>query len=288
MLRAGCSSRCRVSAFAFFTILTPALYTWASDPGAVSTERIAFTASIEGTDYRLEAMLYHPQDTRQLHPLIIFNHGRNGPHPERKPEQVGGYAPLCNALAEHGYEVMMLVRRGYGNSEGPDSEFLDTPEESGLAGAQDVKAAASYMCTRSDIDCNHIVIMGQSQGGWVTLAASTIPIKGVLGAVNISGGTNFRRARGLGIRSFEVEDALKHSASVFGKNAKVPTLWIYAANDHHLPDTVQGWFKAYMRAGGKGRLVIKPAYKDNGHAIVSEPALYIDDILDFFRDIDFQ
>ena len=288
MFRTHLYSRCLICAFALIpaSIHTPAVC--AADADAVSTEKIFFTASIDGTNYRLEAMLYYPQDGRKLHPLVILTHGRNGPNPSPNPQQAEGFRPLSNVLAEHGYEVMMLVRRGYGNSEGPDSEFLDTAEASGLAGAKDVKAAISFMCTRSDIDCDHIVIIGQSQGGWVSLAASTIPMKGVLGAVNISGAINFKQGAGLGIRSRTVEDSLEHSASVYGQNAKVPTLWIYAENDNHLPDAVRGWFKAYIRSGGKGRLVIKPAYKDRGHAIVSEPELYIDDIFSFFKEIGFQ
>jgi dienelactone hydrolase len=230
-------------------------------------------------------MLYHPQDGRKFHPLVLITHGRNGPNPQPNPRQAEGYRQLNTVLAEHGYEVMMLVRRGYGNSQGPDSEFLYTAEESGLAGAKDVKAAIDYMCHQAAIDCNHIVIMGQSQGGWVALAASTIPIKGVLGAVNISGAVNFKQGAGLGIRSKTVEDLLKASASAFGHNAKVPTLWIYAENDNHLPDTVKAWFAAYIESGGKGRLAVKPAYKDRGHAIVTEPALYIDDIFSFFKEI---
>jgi len=288
MSRMHLSFRCLICAFTLLLACIHAPDIWAVDASAVSTERIFFTASIDGADYRLEAMLYYPQDGRKVHPLVVLTHGRNGPNPSPNPRQAEGYRPLSNVLAEHGYEVMMLVRRGYGNSQGPDSEFLDSAEESGLAGAKDVEAAVSFMCTRSDIDCDHIVIIGQSQGGWVSLAASTIPMKGVLGAVNISGAVNFRQGAGLGIRSRAVEDSLKHSASAYGRNAKVPTLWIYAENDNHLPDAVRSWFEAYIRSGGRGRLVIKPAYKDNGHAIVTEPALYIDDIFSFFKEIGFQ
>lgn len=254
----------------------------------VKTERINFTASIDGQDYRLEAMLYQPQDGKKRHPLVVITHGRNGPNPPVNPRQLESYRQLNSVLAEHGYEVVMLVRRGYGNSQGPDSEFLYTAEESGLAGAKDVKAAVNFMLTQADVDVDHIVIMGQSQGGWVALAASTIPMKGVLGAVNISGAVNFKQGLGLGIRSRAVEEFLRDSARAYGQNAKVPTLWIYAANDNHLPDAVNAWFETYIKSGGRGRIAIKPPYKSKGHAIVNEPALYVDDIFSFFDEIGFK
>lgn len=254
----------------------------------VKTEQINFTAPIDGQSYQLEALLYRPQDGKARHPLVLITHGRNGPTPEINPNELNDYPQLSMALAEHGYLVMMLVRRGYGNSQGPDSEFLYTAEESGLAGAKDVKAGVDYMLTQADVDGDHIVIIGQSQGGWVALAASTVSMKGVLGAINISGAINFKQGQGQDIRSSEVESLLNDSASIYGQSAKVPTLWIYAENDNHLPASVNEWFKSYTSSGGRGRITIKPSYKDNGHAFINEPALYIDDIVSFFDEIGFR
>jgi dienelactone hydrolase len=253
----------------------------------VETERIRFLCSIDGKDYHLEAMLYFPVDGKNRHPLIIMTHGRNGPNPAIDNREVFRYRPLNEALASRGFLVMMVVRRGYGDSDGPDSEYRESPEESGLAGAKDMKAAVDYMSTKSYVQKDRIVIIGQSQGGWIALAASTLRIEGVLGAVNISGAINFRGASGNSIRSATVEDQLNNSAMIYGKLSKAPTLWIYAENDNHLPGTIKRWFDSFIKAGGKGELVIKPPYKDRGHAIVNEPDLYIDDILNFFKEIGF-
>jgi len=80
--------------------------------------------------------------------------------------------------------------------------------------------------------------MGQSQGGWIALASSTVGIEGVIGVVNISGGIHFGQAKGLDTRSFERENYLEECSKIFGKNAKVPVLWIYSENDNHLPYSV--------------------------------------------------
>jgi dienelactone hydrolase len=252
------------------------------------SKEISFSAKINGKSYNLEAMLYYPLNSKKEFPLIVMNHGRNGQNPKRNENQIFGYKNLNELLASKGYLVMNLVRRGYGKSDGPDSEFLETPEESGLAGAQDIKAAIEFMQTRKDVIKDKIVIIGQSQGGWVALAASTIEINGVLGAINISGAINFKKAGNNSIRSSMVEDQLENSAKIFGESSKIPTLWIYAENDNHLPDSVKKWFNAYYVNGGKGKLAIKPAYKDKGHSIINEPDLFINDIIDFFNEIGFK
>jgi pimeloyl-ACP methyl ester carboxylesterase len=234
-------------------------------------------------------MRYVPVDGKAQHALIVNTHGGNlNPiTPTNNPRLVYGLHPLNQALASRGYLVMMLVRRGYGNSQGPDSEFLDTPEESGLAGAQDIKAAVNYMQTRPDVLKNQIVIMGQSQGGWVSLAASTLDMEGVLGAVNISGATHYRLGQYKNVRSPEHEAYLEKAAQIYGTSSRIPVLWLYAENDNHRPATVRQWFNVFTKAGGKGKLVIKPSYKDNGHNIVKEPDLYLADIVSFFNEIGF-
>jgi dienelactone hydrolase len=255
---------------------------------AVTTEKITFAASIDGEEYLLEGKLYHPQTGKKQYPLIVNTHGRHGPNPPRNPNQLNGYKALNTALAERGYLVMMLVRRGYGNSQGPDSEFLFTAAESGLAGAKDIQSAIEYMRKRPDVIKDKIVVMGQSQGGWVALASSTVSIEGVIGAVNISGAINFGQGKGHDFRSLVVEGYLEECSKIFGKSSKVPVLWIYSQNDNHFPSTVKSWFSAFESNGGKGSLVMKPPYKYNGHMIVNEPSLYIDDISSFFERIGFR
>jgi hypothetical protein len=52
----------------------------------------------------------------------------------------------------------------------------------------------------------------------------------------------------------------------FGK-AKVPTLWIYSANDTFFrPELAQAMFAKFVQKGGTGRLVIAPPF---GHALLS-------------------
>jgi dienelactone hydrolase len=257
---------------------------------AIKEKQLVIPAILGSNEYNLEAKLYFPDDNVTNHPIALITHGRNGPEPKRNENQVNSLAILNRTLAYQGYVSLFIVRRGYGNSEGPDSEFLDTPEESGLAGAQDIQAIINYLQNTDIGDSSKIVIIGQSQGGWVALASSTMDLPGVLGAVNISGAINFKQARGF-IFLDGVEKPLERSAAFFGEKNKVPVFWLYAANDNHSINSVSRWFTAFTLAGGKGTLFFTPKYKPhynlNGHSVVNRPDYYFAELSAFFTDIGF-
>jgi hypothetical protein len=91
----------------------------------VTSEHLFFPAQIDGREYRLEAMLYRPA-VEGRRPLVVFSHGRAGMYPARDPNTVNWYSEICRALASEGCVVAYIVRRGYGSSDGPDSELQDT------------------------------------------------------------------------------------------------------------------------------------------------------------------
>lgn len=192
---------------------------------------------------------------------------------------------MNRALADRGYVVMMLVRRGYGKSQGPDAEFKDTAAESGLEAAKDINCAVAYLRQQPFANKDRGLIIGHSQGGWAALAAATVRMEGVRGVVNLSGGTNYRKM-GDGRVTPAVQTHWVGACRELGKSAVVPSLWIYTENDRtHPPVYVRQMFEAFQSAGGKAQLVLKPAYKDNGHAFVNEPALFLTELLEFFAKV---
>ncbi len=233
----------------------------------------------------LEGMLY--RDPRLLsYRGIVMTHGRNGPRPSREVNQVFGTWKLNLALAESGAAVLFLVRRGYGASEGKDSEFLDTPAESGLAAASDLAAGVEFIKSVEGVKETGIIVMGHSQGGWAAMAASSLDLKGVVATVNLCGGTNYRK-NSIGWVTEQVQRDWADGCSVLGAAARIPSIWIYSENDrNHAPKYVRAMHDAYTGAGGWAALHILPAYKDNGHHIVQEPDLFLPVILEDLEKIE--
>lgn len=224
----------------------------------------------------LEGLLYYKPGLQYYHG-IVTTHGRNGPHPSRDTNEIFTYRNLNIALAMKNSMVLFLVRRGYGNSAGNSySEFLDTPEASGLAAAKDIAAGVRFLQDRGQVDPNNIYIIGHSQGGWASLAASSSDIPGVTKCINISGGTNYRNM-GLGFITNSVQQDWVSGSYQLGALNKTPCIWIYAENDkNHPPEYVRQMFDAFIKAGGKGALHILPSYSENGHYISSVPELFVD------------
>ncbi len=253
---------------------------------AVTQEHVYFPARIDGRDYQLEAMLYRPADANR-HSLVVFSHGRAGMYPARDPNTVNWYPELCNALAAEGHVVAYIIRRGYGSSDGPDTELQDTPVASGLEGAKDYAAAVAYWRTQSFVLPDRVVLMGQSQGGWMVLAGTNVPMEGVLGAVNISGGTNYR-LMGTGQVTGGVQDAWVAGCTELGRHDLVPSFWVYAENDYSISGaTARRMFDAFTAAGGDATLLMLPPYGSNGHNVVGAPNLYLPQVDTFFAAIGF-
>lgn len=250
----------------------------------VRMDHITFPALIDGKTYTLEAMVYRPDDGG-AHPLVVMNHGRNGKLPPANPDEVRGYSRLNMALAGRGFVSVMLVRRGYGNSQGPDVELQETAVLSGLEAVKDIKAAVEYLRGRPYILPDKIAIAGHSQGGWAAIAAASVRMDGVLGTVNICGGTNYD-AMGYGMVTPAVCEHWIDACGEFGGSAVIPSLWIYPENDLAFPPAdIRRMHRVCQDAGGRARLAIKPPYGANGHYIVAEPELFMGDIMEFFAEI---
>jgi pimeloyl-ACP methyl ester carboxylesterase len=261
-----------------------------AQPQAVSytvrQEYLFFPAHIDGRDYQLEAMIYRPDDANR-HSLVVISHGRNGMYPARDPNYVNLCSALCNALAAEGHVVVFMVRRGYGNSEGPDTELQDTAVLSGLEAAKDYAGAVAYWRTKDFVLPDRVVLMGHSQGGWSVLACTNVPMDGVLGVVNLCGGTNYR-LMGTGAVTPAVQDAWVAGCTELGAHALVPSFWIYSENDQSISGpTARRMFDAFTGAGGSATMLMLPAYGSNGHLIVNHPELFMAELDDYLAAIGF-
>jgi pimeloyl-ACP methyl ester carboxylesterase len=162
------------------------------------------------------------------------------------------------------------MRRGYGGSDGNFVEGLgncDNPDyvRSGTASAADLKAAITYLSSRSDIDASRIVSAGISAGGFATVALTADPPPGLVAALNFAGGRGSQTADTV-CRAEKLIDAY----AAFGKRSRVPMLWVYAENDHFFsPALAKRFNDAFVGAGGRTTFIMEPPFGADGHLLFS-------------------
>lgn len=272
----------------FFGIVTPFSAFWS---GAVSARaRVDDRELVTGVQrefvtvpfksprggYDLDAMLVTPTKSGR-YPLALISHGSPRSSESREGFTPSTYTAIAIEFARRGYATLVLMRRGYGQSEGAWAEgygSCDAPkyEAAGRASAQDLKAAIEYAASgeldngRVRIDAGRVLLAGVSAGGFASIAAAGERLPGLIGVINFAGG------RG-STTSDEVceADQLVAAYGVYGRTSAVPTVWLYAENDHFFqPALARRMFAAFQRAGGRGTLIISPAFGTDGHAQFSE------------------
>ena len=66
-------------------------------------------------------------------------------------------------------------------------------------------------------------------------------------------------------------DALIRTFGDLGKRSKVPTLWVYAANDHFFgPQLAQQLYQAFVDNGGTARFIATGPFGSDGHELFSQ------------------
>ena len=100
------------------------------------------------------------------------------------------------------------------------------------------------------------------------MAADAPP--GLAAVINFAGGRRWRKPGGEDIRAADSENALVAAYRTLGAQARVPMLWIYAANDSYFgPDLARRMHEAFTAAGGRAQLTSLPAFGDDGHHLFS-------------------
>jgi dienelactone hydrolase len=247
-------------------------------------------ASAEEKGFPLTATLFQPAGAGPF-PLVILNHG--SPSRKRERDLMGRYrlvAPV-RGLVRMGFAVMVPMRRGYGASPGDYVEGYgpcnDNPrfERSGAESARDVISAIDYARGRPSIDRERIVLMGQSAGGFASLAAASQSPQGVVAVVNMAGGRGGSGKDGIPC----APEAMSAVIAKYAGTTKAPVLWLYAQNDKYFgPAVSKAWFAAFQQAGGKGRYVLNPAHGDDGHLLLYSKdgmAVWLPPVEAFFREV---
>ena len=208
-------------------------------------------------------------------PLAVINHGRTNDRDKRAEPARWRLTGVARYFVRRGFAVLVLTRLGYGDAGlEPDPEFSgrgcnDRDVNPGVAALiRETGAALDFARTQPWADSRRVILVGQSYGGLGTMAATGKNLPGVIAAINFSGGSGgnpkehpTRPCSPEGITSVMREA---------GSRARVPTLWLYAENDHFWgKDWPRQWYAAYTGAGGRADMSMVPPIGDEGHQLLT-------------------
>jgi len=208
-------------------------------------------------------------------PLVVINHGSPADGSQRAKMAPPRYNGLSSWFVSRGYVVALPLRRGYGESGGSWAEAYGScsnPDyyNAGLQGAADIKATLDYMRNQPYVAPDRSIIVGQSAGGWATVAFSSQNPANVAGMIDFAGGRGGHQPLPGGGTGNCTPDALVTAAGKYGSTARVPILWIFTANDSFFePRLAKRMFDAYNAAGGKGTFRPQGAFSSDGHNLAS-------------------
>ncbi len=221
-----------------------------------------------GSPLMIATVFRPPGDGRA--PLAVINHGSPDNSAMRPTMKRPQFTALATYFVSYGYVVVLPLRRGYGATGGrwaEDYGRCDTPDfvGAGLATASDIQATIDYMREQPFVAADRTVVVGQSAGGWGTLALSSRNPAGVPAMIDFAGGRAGHQALPGGVCA---PDLLVKAAAKYGSTARVPLLWITTENDSFFsPALVQRMVDAYRAAGGNVTHRALGPFGRDGHAL---------------------
>ena len=206
----------------------------------------------------LETTIYKPDGDGPF-PIAVINHGKS-PGDSRFQ---GRYRPAVAAryFLQRGYAVIVPMRQGFSKSAGAYIGGGCNVESNGRVQAEDVKAVLDYVTQQSWADKNNIVVLGQSHGGWTTLAFGALGYPGVKALVNFAGGLRQESC-------IAWENNLAKGAAEYASQTRVPSLWFYGDNDSFFTtSTYRAMLERYTSSGGAARLVAFGLFGNDAHSM---------------------
>ena len=234
---------------------------WAGD---LIEENAYFRVSIGGHSYRLEGLVVKRADAAGRLPIALITHGKAADMGAMLDDHATSFAGPARDLARRGWLAVVVIRRGFGNSDGPTpvrmtcatTSFVPTFE----AAADDLEATLDLVSQRQDADPTRIIALGVSAGGASVVALGARNPKGLVGIINASGG--------LRTQACPKEDVLVEMYKEYGAKSRVPSLWLYAKNDSFFgPDLVERMHDAFLAGGADVKLVMFEPIGTDGHQL---------------------
>jgi len=202
--------------------------------------------------------------------LVVINHG-SPPNAADRPRMEPGRCDQEAAewFLSRGYVVAFPLRRGYGAAGGDWAESYGGCDRAdyvraGIETARDIDAAVVALTALPFVRPGGVVIVGQSAGGWGTIAYDSVSHPKVVAFVVMAGGRGGHEHNVPNLNCHP--ERLVAAAGSFGATATTPMLWVYAENDSFFaPPIARALDESFTAAGGKVDFEQPGPYGDDGH-----------------------
>ena len=209
------------------------------------------------------------------YPLAVINHGTTESEELREQYAEPDFEVVSSWLLARHYAVALPQRPGHGETTG---SYLESAggcedahyEEAGYGTASSIEAASVYLLRQPNIKKDRVLLVGHSAGAWGALALASRSADLVKGVINFSGG---RGGHSYGIANRNcAPDRLVSAAAAYGRGTRVPSLWLYSANDTYFgPDLSKRMADAFRSAGGPVTYRLLPPVGSEGHYLIYSP-----------------
>jgi dienelactone hydrolase len=249
--------------------------------GSARDQRLAIR--LDGRTFSLAARVFRPNGSGPF-PLVVINHGTPVSVKDAANERLG-YTKGARWFTAHGFVVVVALRPGFGDSDGPYMETGGPCDDRDYAHEGRETAAVESAIVRSaarlpDVDPAHIVVVGQSAGGFGAIALAAAPPPGVVGVISFAGG----RGGDDHERVCSGAARLAQAARVFGAANRVPQFWLFAANDHFFaPPVAHAVPGLQRRLAAPVRFVDLLPFDGDGHLTFGEanPSVWAPEVAQF-------
>lgn len=232
-------------------------------PGVTINERVLSVPGDPRRPVTLQVTVLTPPGPGPF-PLAVANHGASDISNHSRGDR---YRKTFHAFyfLSRGYAVALPMMRGFaGSGGGLDFHGCDVARI-GRDNAKDIRAVIDFMATQPDIDASRVVVIGQSFGGWNTLALGADNPPNVVGLINFVGGLRTSACD-------NTDGPLISGAADFGRRTTVPSIWFYGDNDSlFAPLLWRSMYQRYIAAGAKAELVAFGRFNTDSHQLASFP-----------------
>lgn len=196
-------------------------------------------------------------------PLAVMNHGSLGGD-YANPESRFRFSFASYYFLSRGYTVALPMMRGFAGSTGRQIADGCNQEVMGIANARDIRSVIEFLSAQPYVDAAHVVVAGESLGGWNSLALGTLH-PNIRGLINFAGGANIPNCG-------DNPTSMNSAAARFGARTALPSLWLYGDNDAVFASHVwRAMFASYRSAGGPAELVAYGRFMSNSHNLLRFP-----------------